>query len=100
MPAKICSCEKGSPKTTTAARIEIIVDIPMKEAVRLTPIFAIAKFERIYPITLQPNPWYRMVMANFEVHQVIDMSSFKSPARKPWLSAKSPNVRQPLASIK
>lgn len=46
MPAKICRCEKGSPKTITAARIDIIVEIPMKEAVRLTPIFAMAKFER------------------------------------------------------
>ena len=45
MPAKICSCEKGSPKTTTAARIDIIVEIPMKEAVRLTPILAMAKFD-------------------------------------------------------
>ena len=45
MPAKICSCEKGSPKTTTAARIEIIVEIPIKDAVRLTPIFAMAKFD-------------------------------------------------------
>ena len=42
MPAKICSCEKGSPKTTTAARIEIMVEIPIKDAVRLTPIFAMA----------------------------------------------------------
>ena len=46
MPAKICSCEKGSPKTTTAARIEIIVEIPIKDAVLLTPIFAMAKFDR------------------------------------------------------
>ena len=45
MPAKICSCEKGSPKTTTAASIEIMVEIPIKDAVRLTPIFAMAKFD-------------------------------------------------------
>ena len=89
-----------SPKKTTAARIEIIVDMPMKEAVRLTPIVAIAKFERIYPITLHPNPWYRMVMANFGLLQGSVKSSFKLPARKLWLSAKSPNVRQPLANIK
>lgn len=48
----------------------------MKEAVRLTPIVAIAKFERIYPITLHPNPWYRMVMANFGLHQGSVKSSF------------------------
>lgn len=46
------SCSKTTPATT-----DTTVETPMKDAVRLTPIFAIAIFDRKNARIEQPNPW-------------------------------------------